>query len=487
MNKKMICFLTGRILFVEALLLLFPLMVSFIYREDFNHKLSYLLTIAILVIVSIITFKNKPKDMSMRPVDGFIVVSLSWILLSFFGAMPFYFSGEIKDFIDAFFETSSGFTTTGSSILEDVEAMSKSHLFWRSFTHLIGGMGILVFALAISPPSDKEELGSTFIMKAEIPGPVFGKLVSKMKDTARILYIIYLAMTAIVVILLVIAGMPIFDAILHAMGTAGTGGFGIKANSVAYYDSAAIDIIIAVGMMLFGVNFTLYYMLLKGQKKAVFENDELKLYLAIMFAATALIVVNIAFQGEGFSNSLILDAFFQVSSIMTTTGFSTVNFDTWPTFSKVILDILMFIGGCAGSTAGGLKVTRVGILFKSMKAEIHTVLQPNRVKSIRFNGKILEKNVIRGILNYFAIYITIFISLVTIVSLETSDFTTAFSAVAATFNNIGPGLAAVGPLENFSLLSRPMTLLLSFAMIAGRLEIYPILFLIHSIIGREKI
>lgn len=488
MNKKMVKYLTGKILLVEAILLVFPLIVSFIYKEDLTHKLSFMISMVFIFIVSLLLSYKEPEDKSMRPVDGFIVVSLSWILLSFFGAFPFVISGEIPSLMSAFFETSSGFTTTGSTILIDVEAMNHSHIFWRSFTHLIGGMGVLVFALAILPSAKSENnLGSTFVMKAEMPGPLFGKLVSKMKDTARILYIIYLIMTLVLVILLVMTGMPFFDSLIHAFGTAGTGGFSLKGASVGYYNNPAAEIIIGIGMLAFGVNFNLYYLILIGQGMSLFENDELKLYLKLALVSTLLIIIDLCFKYNVEVKDVALDAFFSVSSVMTTTGFSTADFNEWPTFSKTILNILMFVGACAGSTAGGLKVSRVGVLLKSIKAEIHRLIHPNSIKSIRFDGKVLDDNSIRGILNYFAIYVLIFIISVLIVSSETNDFTTAFSAVSATFNNIGPGFEGVGPMSNFSQFSEPMQLYFSFIMIAGRLEIYPMLLLFHGIFVRDKI
>lgn len=473
MNVSIIIYILGNILKVEGILLFLPLIVSLIYKEDIKNTQSFLIVIALVMAIGFITTYSKPKKMSMQPKDGFVIVALSWVLLSFFGALPFVFSSEIPSLVDAFFETSSGFTTTGSTILTDVEALSNSMLFWRSFTHLIGGMGVLVFALAILPSTGLE---SVHVMKAEVPGPVFGKLVAKMRLTARILYGIYLVLTAILTILLLFGGMDLFEAMLHAFGTAGTGGFGLKNSSIAYYDSAYIDIILSFGMLAFGINFNLYYMIMIGDIRKVFDSEELKLYLKIVVFAILCIFINVGLN-FGFSFRLLRDVLFQVSSIVTTTGYSTVDFVQWPLFSNVVLILLMFIGACAGSTAGGLKVSRVGILFKSAYAELKRVIQPNRIVSTKFDGKVIDSGVISSIVNYFVIYMLLMLGLVLIVSFDSPNFTTAFSAVVATYNNIGPGLDVVGPVGNFSGFSDFTKIVLSFSMISGRLEIYPMLIL----------
>lgn len=473
MNVSIIIYILGNILKVEGILLFLPLIVSLIYKEDIKNTQSFLIVIALVMAIGFITTYSKPKKMSMQPKDGFVIVALSWVLLSFFGALPFVFSSEIPSLVDAFFETSSGFTTTGSTILTDVEALSNSMLFWRSFTHLIGGMGVLVFALAILPSTGLE---SVHVMKAEVPGPVFGKLVAKMRLTARILYGIYLVLTAILTILLLFGGMDLFEAMLHAFGTAGTGGFGLKNSSIAYYDSAYIDIVLSFGMLAFGINFNLYYMIMIGDIRKVFDSEELKLYLKIVVFAILCIFINVGLN-FGFSFRLLRDVLFQVSSIVTTTGYSTVDFVQWPLFSNVVLILLMFIGACAGSTAGGLKVSRVGILFKSAYAELKRVIQPNRIVSTKFDGKVIDSGVISSIVNYFVIYMLLMLGLVLIVSFDSPNFTTAFSAVVATYNNIGPGLDVVGPVGNFSGFSDFTKIVLSFSMISGRLEIYPMLIL----------
>lgn len=477
MNKKIVIYSLGNILKVEALLMIPSVIVALIYNEGKNNLYSFISVIALLLVLGFSVELVKPQKMSMKAVDGFIIVALSWVLLSFFGGLPFVLSGEIPSVVDAFFETASGFTTTGSSILTNVEALSHSMLFWRSFTHLIGGMGILVFTLAVLPSTGLE---SVHVMQAEIPGPVFGKLVSKMRSTAKILYAIYLVMTAVLVVLLMLGGMNLFDSLIHAFGTAGTGGFGIKAESVAYYDSNYIHLLIATAMILFGINFNLYYLILVGEMGKVLKSEELRLYLGIIAGAVVLIFINIGLK-DGFSLILLRDIYFQVSSIITTTGFSTVDFNAWPLFSKVILMLLMFCGACAGSTAGGLKVSRVGILFKLAKNELRRITQPGRVVTTKFEGAGLKDEVSVSVLLYFAAYIFIFFAIFLVVSIDTEDFSTAFTAVAATFNNIGPGLNGVGPMESFAGFNDFTKIVLSFSMIAGRLEIYPILVLFGSV------
>lgn len=473
MNFSIVRFTTGRLLQIEAFLLLLPLLVSFIYREPMQYPLSFGAVILILLVIGQLTSRKMPRKTRITTKEGFVVVSLSWILLSFFGALPFVFSGDIPSLIDAFFETSSGFTTTGSSILTDVEALSHSMLFWRSFTHLIGGMGILVFALAVLPQFESE---SVYIMKAEVPGPTFGKLVSKLSSTARILYVIYLSMTLVVVILLLFGGMNLFDALLHAFGVAGTGGFGIKNGSIAPYDSAYIQYVIAIGMLVFGVNFNLYYMILIKQVRQVFKSEELKWYLGIVASAVMLIGLNLLSSYDSLEK-LFRDVLFSVSSVITTTGFSTADFGKWPLFSQMILLLLMFIGGSAGSTAGGLKVSRIVILFKTVMSEIKRVAQPNRVVSIRYDEKALSKETKHAVANYILVYAVIYIALLLLISFDSPDFLSAFSSVAATFNNIGPGLGAVGPAESFAGLNDFSKVVLSFSMLAGRLEIFPMIIL----------
>lgn len=476
MNKSVIKFIIGRILRIEALLMIAPLVVSLIYREDKLYQFSFLIVILALFLMSYLLCKGEVNKRQIYAKEGFIIVSLSWIVLSFFGSLPFVISGDIPSLIDAFFETSSGFTTTGSSILTDVEALAHSMLFWRSFTHLVGGMGVLVFALAVMPQTGSE---SVHIMKAEVPGPVFGKVVAKLSSSARILYLIYLSMAAVVVVFLLFGGMNLFDALLHAFGTAGTGGFGVRNGSLLSYDSTYIDIVLSVGMILFGINFNLYYLILIGHIKEALSSEELRWYFIIIVSAVLLICLNIYSTYESIG-IMIRDVFFSVSSIITTTGFSTVDFGKWPLFSRMIMLLLMFIGGCAGSTAGGLKVSRVSLLFKSAIAEFKRMSQPNRIVVVKHEKKTIERDTIRSVVNYFLVYLVIFIALVLIISLDFTDFESAFSTIASTFNNIGPGLGQVGPMSGYSGLSNWSKVLLSFVMIAGRLEIFPIIILFSS-------
>lgn len=476
MNKSIIRFIIGRILKIEALLMIAPLVVSLIYQEDSLYQFSFLIVILALFFIGSLLCRGEVNKRQLYAKEGFIIVSLSWIVLSFFGSLPFVISGDIPSLIDAFFETSSGFTTTGSSILTDVEVLAHSMLFWRSFTHLVGGMGVLVFALAVMPQTGSE---SVHIMKAEVPGPVFGKVVAKLSSSARILYLIYLSMTAVMVILLLFGGMNLFDALLHAFGTAGTGGFGVRNGSLLSYDSAYIDVVLSVGMILFGINFNLYYLILIGHIKEAFSSEELRWYFAIIGSAVLLICLNIYTTYESIW-MMIRDVFFSVSSIITTTGFSTVDFGKWPLFSRMIILLLMFIGGCAGSTAGGLKVSRVSLLVKSAIAEFKRMSQPNRIVVIKHEKKTIERDTIRSVINYFLVYLVIFITLVLIISLDFNDFESAFSTIASTFNNIGPGLGQVGPMGGYSGLSNWSKIVLSFVMIAGRLEIFPIIILFSS-------
>lgn len=479
----MVKYTIGRLLQVEAILLVAPLVVSLIYREEWKYPFSFLSISLLLLTIGYLLSSKKPIKKNMFAKEGFIIVSLSWILLSFFGSLPFVINGDIPRLIDAFFETSSGFTTTGSSILTDVEALAQSSLFWRSFTHLIGGMGILVFALAILPQIESE---SVHIMKAEVPGPVFGKLVSKLSSSARILYIIYLILTAVVVILLLFGGMNFFDALLHAFGAAGTGGFGIKNGSIASYDSAYIDYVLSFSMLIFGVNFNLFYLVLIGQIKEVLKSEELRWYIGIVLTAVTLICLNLFSHYDSFWR-MFRDAFFSVSSIITTTGFSTADFGSWPVFSQTVLIILMFFGASAGSTAGGLKISRVAILWKTAVSEFKRNANPNRIVTIKYEGKPLDKEVKHSVTNYFVIYMIIFFALLLLISIDAPDFTSAFSAITATFNNIGPGLGVVGPLASFADASDFSKLVLSFAMIAGRLEIFPILILFNRNTWRKHI
>ncbi len=471
MNRRMIFFMVGRLLQIEALLLVLPLVTSLIYGEG-AVVLSFLAAFAIAAgLGTLLTLLGRTKDRTIFAREGFIIVAFAWLLMSAIGALPFVFSREIPSFVDAFFETVSGFTTTGSSILTDVEAMSHGLLFWRSFTHWVGGMGVLVFIMAIFPT---ESGRSIHIMRAEVPGPIVGKLVPKLRETAKILYLIYIAMTALLTALLLIGKMDLFESLIHAFGTAGTGGFGTKADSLGGY-SPYIQWVIGIFMFLFGINFNLFYLILIGQSLSAIKSRELWCYTGIVVVSTAAITVNILPLFGTLSDSLRY-AFFQVTSIISTSGFATTDFSLWPGFSKMILVVLMFIGGCAGSTAGGLKVSRVMLLVKSVRRDLKRMLHPRSVSVVKLEGKTVNEATIQGSTVYLAVYGVIFFVLLLIVSLEPFDFETVFTAVAACFNNVGPGLGAVvGPAGSFAPFSDFSKLILSAAMLLGRLEIFPLL------------
>ncbi len=472
MNIKIIFYFLGWVLNIEGLLMLLPCAVSLIYGD--GQLYAFLIVMALCALIGWLTTHRRPANTVFYAKEGFVAVALIWVVLSFFGALPFRISGQIPSMTDALFETISGFTTTGASILNNVEGLSPSMLMWRSFTHWVGGMGVLVFILAILPLAGGGY--AMHIMRAESPGPSVGKLAPKVKDTAKILYVIYLTMTVIQILLLLLGGMPLFDSLATSFGTAGTGGFGIKNSSIAYYDSYYLQGVVTVFMILFGVNFNVYYLLLIRRFKDAFSCEEARTYLIVIFAAVALITFNI----RGAFGSLFESfhhAAFQVASIITTTGFSTVDFDAWPQFSQTILIGLMFVGACAGSTGGGMKVSRILIWLKSVKSELSALIHPRSVKVLKLENKALDSGVMRSVNNYFIAYFFIFAASVLIVSLDNFDFTTTFTAVAATFNNIGPGFGAVGPMCNFSQLSVLSKYVLMFDMLAGRLEIFPMLIL----------
>lgn len=473
MNISMIKYIIGYILKLEAGFLIFPLLVSFYFKENTSMYKSYFYTITILLFIGFTFSRKLPKNQKMFAKEGLVTVSLSWIFLSFFGALPFVFSNYIPSLIDAFFETVSGFTTTGASILTNVEALPNSLLFWRSFTHLVGGMGVLVLALAILPKSNNRSL---HLMKAEVPGPTFGKLVAKMSYNSRILYIIYILMTILLAIILMLEGMPFFDSMLHAFGTAGTGGFGIKNTSIAYYNNSLIHYTIGIGMLLFSLNFNLYYILILGNIKQFFKSEEMKWFFSIVFLSILLICLNIHSIYDNVFN-MIRDVFFTVASIVSTTGYSTADFDRWPLFSKTILLFLMFMGGCAGSTAGGLKVSRVVILIKNTLKEFKKLGSSNKVVSLKIEGKPITNDLMESISSYLIVYISVFIIILVGISFSLPNLNTSFSAVAATFNNIGPGFESLGPTQNYSALTDLNKIILSFSMLLGRLEIFPVLIL----------
>ena len=474
MNKRFILYLLGYILCFEAAFLFLPWIVSLFYAE--SQGWFYLGSAVIFGFIGLLIVRKKPKNTVFYARDGLVATALSWILLAVCGAVPLWLCGDIPSYVDALFETISGFTTTGSSILKDVEALSHASIFWRSFTHWVGGMGVLVFMMAIIPLSGGYNM---HLMRAESPGMQVGKLVPKIRSTAMILYGIYFVMTIIVLVMLLLAGMPLFDALTITFGTAGTGGFGIKNDSMASYTMLQQGIV-TVGMIMFGINFNAYYYILIKKWKQAFKLEEVRVYLAIVVAAILLITLNTsgmyATMFEAFHH-----AAFTVGTIISTTGYATVNFDLWPMFSKVILVLLMISGACAGSTAGGLKVSRLILYFKASVAEIQHLLHPRSVKTVTIEGRAADQTLIKTTSVYLMLYFLIFFSSILIVSLDNFDFTTTFTAVAATFNNIGPGLSVVGPIGNFSEFSVLSKFVMMFDMLAGRLEIFPMLVMIASI------
>ena len=470
MNRSMIRFLLAKLLLIEAVLLLVPVAIALYYQESNQVFIALFSTIGILTVLGGAGVIIKPKEKHIYAKEGVLIVSLCWILWSFFGALPFVFSGQIPNLIDAFFEISSGFTTTGATILNDVSVLSRSLLFWRSFTHLIGGMGVLVFALAIM---DNAQNSHMEVMKAEVPGPVFGKVVSKLKNTAQILYVLYLALFVLFIILYYMAGMPLYDSVVIAMGTAGTGGFTVYNDGIAHYQSSLITYLTSFGVLVFGVNFNLYYYLMLRRVKEFFFDEELRAYFLIVITATGLITLNTLHLYHSLADSFEM-ALFQVSNIITTTGFGYGNTTNWPLFSQFILLLLMAIGGSAGSTAGGLKIIRGLIMAKIAKNQVLSTLSPHRVLTLHVNQAVIDKDTQHKVLKYFVIYVMILISLIFIISLDNNNLMIVTSAVFSCFNNIGPIL---GTTASFSIFSPFSKILLAFAMIAGRLEIYPILLL----------
>ena len=468
MNHRMIFYTISRMMLLAAVLLILPLAVSLIYGEACYT--AFLWTMGISLILGLPgTLFCKPKKKLIYVKEGFLIVTAAWLLFSVIGALPFVISGEIPNFVDAFFEVVSGLTTTGASILANVEEMSHGLLFFRSFTHWIGGMGVLVLVMAVLPDLSGR---SIHILKAEMPGPIFGKLVPRIKDTAKILYIIYFALTLLEIFLLLLGGMDLFESVTHAFGTAGTGGFGVKADSIASY-SPYLQWVITIFMLLFGINFNLFYLLLIGKIRAFFRSTELRVYLGIFVAAVILVTINVLQLYPTFAEALRHSAF-QVSSIMTTTGFATTDFNLWPSFSKAILLLLMSIGACAGSTAGGLKVSRVIILFRLIHREIRQLLHPRSVNTIKLDGKQLDETTLRSVSGYFAVYMLTTAMIFLLLSFEPFDLETNLSATFACFNNIGPGFGAVGPVSNYAAYSPFSKIALSFAMLMGRLEIFPL-------------
>lgn len=469
MNIRIIFYTIGRVLNLEAAAMLLPLLCSLCFKES---VLPFLIAGLITGTIGVLLTLKKPDSFSMYSREGYISVALSWIAISIFGALPFLISGAIPNVIDAIFETASGFTTTGASILSDVEALPKGLIFWRSFTHWLGGMGVIVFLIALFPLFGGSNL---YLIKAESPGPSVSKLVPRVKSTAKILYSIYISLTLIQLIFLLIGKMNFFDAVTTTFGTAGTGGFGIKNSSLAEY-SPYIQNVVTVFMLIFGVDFSIYYLILAKRFSSVWKSTELKTYLGIVFTSAVIIAFNCRPLFKNIFEALH-HSFFQVSSIITTTGYASVDFDLWPSLSKTILVVLMFIGGCAGSTSGGMKISRVVILFKSILKEIRITAHPKGTIKITMNGQIVEHETLRAINVYTAAYIMILALSLIVVSIDNFDFTTNFTAVASALNNVGPGLSEVGPTRNFSGYSNLSTLVLTLDMLIGRLEVFPMLML----------
>ena len=479
MNYLMVFYVVGWVLKFESAFLLLPTVVSLIYKE--NTTWAYLLVAAVCFILGTLMSRKKPERAKLYTRDGFVSVSLSWVFMSAFGAIPFVLTGDIPSYVDALFETISGFTTTGASILTKVEALSHAALFWRSFTHWVGGMGVLVFIMAILPLVG----GSTMnLMKAESPGPSVDKLVPHVKDTAKILYGIYIAMTILEICCLCVAGMPLFDSLTTSFGTVGTGGFGIKNDSMTSY-RPAIQNIVTIFMILSGINYTAYFYILCKKFKMAFHMEEVRWYLLIILSAIVALCIDTRNIYTNIADS-IRHSSFQVASIITTTGFCTDNFDIWPQFSKTILVILMFVGACAGSTGGGIKVSRIIILFKTIRKEMSLLIHPREVKKIRMDGHCIAHETVRSTNVFIAIYFCILFASVLLIGVDELDFTTNFTAVAATLNNIGPGMALVGPTQNYSIFSAFSKCILMFDMLAGRLELFPMLIIFTPSCWKRK-
>lgn len=474
----MIRYILGKVTFIVGFIMLIPCICAAWYRE--TEGIVYLITATSLILLGFLVALKKPADMTIYLKEGLVATSLSWIFMSIFGALPLVFTGEIPSFIDALFESVSGFTTTGASILTDVEAVSHTSLMWRSTTHLIGGMGVLVFLLAVIPTKGGSQVN---LMKAESPGPTVGKLVPKLRQTAKILYLIYIGLVVLEAVFLLFGGYTVFEAVNTAFATAGTGGFGFRNDSIGSFSMYG-KWVVAVFMLLFGVNFNFYYFMIMRQFRKGFDMSEVRVYLSIILVSTIMVAISI----RGLYDSLgvtITDAFFQVLTVMTTTGFSTTDFDLWPTTAKIIMFLLMFCGACAGSTGGGVKVSRLMILFKTLKKELNSLLHPKNIKKIQSDGKSIDHDTVRSVNVFFVAYTVIFVISMIIISFENYDFTTTVTSVTATINNIGPGFSAVGPACNFSAFSAMSKLVFIFDMLAGRLEVFPMLILFHPMLYKH--
>ena len=480
MNVRSIFYILGWILILEAVFMLLPVATAVLYGEP--QGMAFVLMMAVCGIIGGLLISHKPKPPSFYAREGFVITALSWIVMSAMGCIPFMLTGEIPRFVDAFFETVSGFTTTGASILADVEALSRCSLIWRSFTHWIGGMGVLVFLLAVLPMVGGTNMQ---LMKAESPGPSVGKLVPKVRYTAQILYRLYVLLTVSQIVLLMLGGMDLFEALCISFGTAGTGGFGVRNTSIAEY-SAYEQWVITIFMIAFGVNFNVYYLFLLRKFKKALRCEEMRWYLVIILVATVLICANIYDVALSVEHNVRI-AVFQVASVITTTGFSTVNFDLWPELSRGILVVLMFIGACAGSTGGGLKVSRIVMAGKSVCTCLGSFLHPRSIRRIRFEGKDVDDGTLRVIFAYFCGMTGIFVVSVLIVSLENLDLVSTFTAIATTINNVGPALGVAGPSSNFSGFSDLSKCVMAFDMLAGRLEVFPMLMLFYPPLWRETL
>ncbi len=470
MNYRMICRVLGLIMLCLAALMLLPLIAGLCYGEN---VLNFVITIGIAALLGFVLTRFKPRTTSIFARDGFVIVGLGWIMMSMLGALPFVFSGSIPSYIDAVFETVSGFTTTGATIVTTMETMPRGDLFWRQFTHWIGGMGVLVFVLAVLPMSGEH---SMHIMRAEVPGPTVGKLVPRARKTASILYLIYVGLTVLETILLRCGGMSLYDALLHAFATAGTGGFSTRAASIGAYNSLYIEMVCATFMIMFGLNFNLYFLLLIGRVRDVLKNEELHWYLGIVTASALAIAIGITKMYSGFGTAL-RHAYFNVATIISTTGFCTVDFNLWPEYCKWILVLLMFVGACAGSTGGGLKVSRVAILSKAAAAEVKQTVLPRSVSRIQLDGRRVDASTVKAIAIFFVLFVFLLLLSTFLISFDGYDIATNFTAALSCMSNIGPGMSLVGPTGNFTIFSNLSKIFLSFAMLFGRLEIYPILVL----------
>ena len=470
MNFKTVFRVAGFTLLVEAAAMLLPMGVALYYGEDPS---PFLKTIGIMVVLGLLSVFGLRGERKFFAREGFFSVGLIWVLSGVFGALPFWFSGQFGSYVDCFFETISGFTTTGSTILTAIEGLPLGLLFWRSFTHWLGGMGVLILTTALLPFLG---INSTHLIRAESPGPVKSKLVPRASQSSKILYTIYLGLTAIQVLCLRIAGMPLYDSLIHAFGTAGTGGFSNRNLSVGAYGNPAFEIIITIFMLLFSINFALYFLILTGKVKQALKSDELRFFLGVTTLAIVIISVNIASHFSSYADA-IRAAAFQVASVISTTGFSTADFNRWPELSRMLLVILMFIGACAGSTGGGMKCSRILVILRTIKAQVRSIIHPRAVSVVKLDGAPLSDSTVRTIYTYFATYIFITFVSALVVGLDNFSFGTTLTAVITCISNVGPGLEAVGPMGNFAAFSPLSKIILSFDMIIGRLEIFPILVL----------